>query len=103
MKRYKIVKKDNAFTLYERNRTFVIGLTLFPLTTVLGVLFIVLPNDNIALLFFFLLVLIGGFNISLLATLPYSKKEMFLDEDKLHQYIAEQRLLDKKPTVYYLD
>lgn len=102
MKRYKIVEKDNVFTLYERNDYFILGLKLLPIWLIL-MAGIALPDDRIALICFILGSMVGGYSISLLVTFPYRKKEMFLDEEKMHQYIAEQKLLDNKPTVYYLD
>ena len=102
MKKYKIVQKDDVLTLYERNDYFVTGLKLLPLTIILfpG---IGLSNDWVSFIFFMSSVIVGGFNISMLVTMPYSLKETFYDEIKLHDYIAEQKMLDKKPKVYYLD
>ena len=103
MKRYKIVEKDNTFTLYERNDYFILGLKLLPLMIVFGTTFSLLYDDILSMLFLFLFILTMAFSISGLVTMPYSRKEMFLDEEKMHQYIAEQKLLDNKPTIYYLD
>ncbi len=51
MKRYKIVEKDNTFTLYERNKEFILGLKLLPLSVIL-LAGIGCPDDRIAFLFF---------------------------------------------------
>lgn len=99
LKKYKIVESEfGGWSLHTRNNGFLIGLWMLPLV-IADIVAIILTKNEL-----FLLLLWIGLTILLpsLAYSPYRYTKYFSTAEKLHTYIAEEKL-KSKPNTYFLD
>lgn len=115
MKKYKIVQHhlNDKYTLYELDNSFYIlqklwicfgFISLIPLLNSFFFHFYDLATLTVFLMLYFSA--IGTLIVFTLAGYScdfYTKKDIFETSEAIHQYIAENKLKQKKDEIYYLD
>lgn len=101
MKRFKIVESDNIYTLYERNKHFLMGLFGLPFAVLFCILFIK-ATAEFSIIFYFSFLLVTSLSFTGLCSNRYNHVKTFSKSEDLHNYIAELKLKEK-PKTYFLE
>ncbi|MBL1208543.1 hypothetical protein [Geminocystis sp. GBBB08] len=102
MKRFKIVESDNIYTLYQRNKHFLMGLFGFPFAVLFCILFIKATAESAVLFYNFCFLLGTSLSLTGLFSNRYNYVKTFSKSEDLHNYIAELKLKEK-PKTYFLE